>query len=71
MTYADIDTMARKCITAMLSMGIQKGDCVACCLVNCLEYSAIMIAAIACGASVTACNPNYTEGLKLFDMYIF
>ncbi|XP_076823259.1 uncharacterized protein LOC143469450 [Clavelina lepadiformis] len=60
-TFKQIRDCAVKCACALYDLGIGKGDIIATCMTNCVEYVFVMIGASACGAAVTTCNPSYTE----------
>ena len=62
MTFRDLRLQVVKCASALYKRGLRKGDVVAICATNRFEYPIILLAAAACGAISTTCNPLYQEG---------
>lgn len=63
-TCRQIADEAIKCASALYRHGLRRGDVVATCTSNNAEYAIVVLAAAACGATVTTCNPLYTVGKK-------
>nr|XP_039267272.1 4-coumarate--CoA ligase 1-like [Styela clava] len=60
-TFGEIANTTVKCASALARRGLKKGDIVATCASNSPEYVIVLLAAAACGATITTCNPMYTE----------
>ncbi|XP_077966638.1 uncharacterized protein LOC120341793 [Styela clava] len=61
LTFKDIEIEVLKCASALYKHGVRKGDMVATSAWNSPEYIIVILAAAACGATITTCNPFYTE----------
>ncbi|XP_039248545.2 uncharacterized protein LOC120326340 [Styela clava] len=62
LTFGDVVDGVIKCASALNKRGLKKGDVMATCASNSPEYLIAIIAAAACGAVTTTCNPRYTAG---------
>lgn len=61
-TFSQIASEAVKFASALTRDGLRKGDIFAVCTPNCPEHVIVSLAAAACGATITTCNPLYTIG---------
>nr|XP_039270552.1 4-coumarate--CoA ligase 1-like [Styela clava] len=61
LTFNQVSEHVRKLASALNKLGIKKGDIVAICSSNCIEYIVVMLAVSACGGITTTCNPLYSE----------
>lgn len=61
-TFDEIIAKYRRCAAALYNKGLKKGDVVGICAPSCVEFAIVFLATGACGAILTTCNPDYTEG---------
>jgi len=59
LTYAELDTQARRCARALLATGVVKGDRVGIWAPNCVEWVVVELAAALVGAILVNVNPSY------------
>ncbi|XP_039261704.2 uncharacterized protein LOC120337870 [Styela clava] len=60
-TFRQVHDQIRRCASALYKRGMRKGDVVAICSSNRVEYAIIILAAAACGGISTTCNPVYQK----------
>lgn len=70
LTFQQIYDHSRNCAAFLHQLGVKKGDFVALCAPNCVEFTTAMFGIMTCGAVVVTCNPCYTEGevLQQFEI---
>jgi long-chain acyl-CoA synthetase len=61
-TYKELKDYADRFATALVSLGVNKGDRVALLLLNCPQYVIAYLGALRAGAVVTPVSPVYTSG---------
>jgi acyl-coenzyme A synthetase/AMP-(fatty) acid ligase len=62
MSYAELQTKITKLGSALTRQGFGKGDVMTIISPNCPEFCLICLAAAAIGMTVSAVNPQYTQG---------
>ncbi|XP_076808763.1 uncharacterized protein LOC143451885 isoform X1 [Clavelina lepadiformis] len=59
-TFKEFCNYVMKCSSSFVNSGLLKGDVIALCCSNIIEYPIILIAAACCGLAVVPCNPSHT-----------
>jgi acyl-CoA synthetase (AMP-forming)/AMP-acid ligase II len=59
LTYAELDSQADRLATALLRLGVQRGDVVSAYLPNCIDYVVVVLAVARSGAVFNPINPRY------------
>jgi len=62
MTYAEVDDQSSRFASALVSLGVKKGDRVAVFMPNIPQFVIAYFGILEAGAIVVACNPLYREG---------
>lgn len=65
LSFQQIYDRARQCGAFLHELGVGKGDFVALCAPNCVEFTSAMFGIMSCGAVVAPCNPKFSEGEML------
>ena len=60
-TFGRLQEDIGRASSALREMGFVKGDVLALCSPNCLDYPKLFLAAVAAGGVVSTCNPTYTS----------
>ena len=60
LTCADVVEKVKKLASAFTKQGLKSQEVVAVCMQNSNYYPVVMLAANACNAIISPCNPNYT-----------
>lgn len=76
MTYSQLHTSVVKVTSALVKLGLRKGDVVAIYSPNCLQFVIATLAIVAAGAAFSSVNPSYTAGdndstVKTQKMFFF
>ena len=61
-TYAELQTQVTRAASALVKLGIQKGDVITLSCPNCPEFAVLYLAIMSIGAVASAVNPLYTTG---------
>lgn len=62
MTYSQLHTSVVRVASALVKLGLRKGDVVAIYSPNCLQFVIATLAIVAAGAAFSSVNPSYTAG---------
>lgn len=65
LTFQQIYDNVRQCGAFLYNLGVKKGDFVALCAPNCVEFTTAMFGIMSCGAAVAPCNPKFSEGIQI------
>ncbi|MFX1431151.1 MAG: AMP-binding protein, partial [Promethearchaeota archaeon] len=67
-TYGEMDQLTRRFATALLNLGIKKGDVVALWLPNCPHFSICYFATLGLGATLTAISPLFVAREMIYQI---
>ncbi|UCC20108.1 MAG: AMP-binding protein, partial [Promethearchaeota archaeon] len=67
-TYGEMDQLTRRFASALLNLGIRKGDVVALWLPNCPHFSICYFAALGIGATLTAISPLFVAREMVYQI---